>query len=124
MRTLFGFGMLLVLVGGVTAADDKIDAKKLLGKWQHTEKKMVVEFLKDGKITVESKDAGMELKATGTYKVEGNKLKLVLKLGDDEHKMTRTVSKLTDTELTSKDDDNGSEDTLKKVKELKEKTDK
>ena len=49
---------------------------------------------------------------------------LTLKLGDDEVKMTRTVSKLTDTELTSKDDENGQEDTLTRVKEKKEKKDK
>ena len=64
------------------------------------------------------------MKAEGTYKVDGNKLMLTLKLGDDEKKMTRTVSKLTDTELTSKDDENGKEDTLTRVKEKKEKKDK
>jgi uncharacterized protein (TIGR03066 family) len=121
MRTLFGVGMLLVLVGGVTAADEKIDEKKLLGKWEHKEKKFVIEFLKDGKVTLVGDRDGTEFKGEGTYKVDGNKLMLTIKIGDDEAKMTRTVSKLTDTELTSKDDKDGKEDTLTRVKPKKEK---
>ena len=58
MRTLFGVGLVLAMIGGVTAADDKIDAKKLLGKWQHNEKKFVIEFLKDGKVTIVGDKAG------------------------------------------------------------------
>ena len=121
MRTLFGVGMLLVLVGGVTAADDKIDAKKLLGKWEHKEKKFVIDFLKDGKVTVRGDKDGKEVTSEGTYKLDGNKLMLSMKIGDDEKKMTRTVTKLTDTELTSKDDDAGKEDTLTRVKPKKDK---
>ena len=35
-------------------------------------------------------------------------------------KMTRTISKLTDTEVVSKDDENGKEDTLVRIKDKKE----
>jgi uncharacterized protein (TIGR03066 family) len=117
MRTLFGVGMVLALVGGVTAADEKIDAKKLLGKWESKEMKFFVTFLKDGKVTID----GGDLKVDGTYKLDGNKMTLKLKFGDDEKEMKRTVTKLTDTELTSTDDEKKDDkgDTLVRVKDEK-----
>ena len=119
MRTLLGFGLVLGLAGITAAADEKIDAKKLLGKWEHKDMQFFVTFLKDGKVTVE----GGDLKADGTYKVEGNKILLTVKFGDKEKKMSRTVTKLTDTELTSTDDDKKDDkgDTLVRVKEKKDK---
>jgi uncharacterized protein (TIGR03066 family) len=117
MRTLLGCALVLGMAGAIAAAEDKIDAKKLLGKWENKDQKLTVEFLKDGKVSV----AGGEFKAEGTYKVDGNKLMLTVKFGDAETKMTRTVSKLTDTELVSKDDESGKEDTLSRVKDKKDK---
>ena len=121
MRTLLGMGLVLAVACAVVAADEKIDAKKLLGKWEHKEKKFFIEFLKDGKVTASGDKAGKEFTSEGTYKLDGNKLMLSMKIGDDEKKMTRTISKLTDTELVSKDDEGGKEDTLTRVKEKKEK---
>lgn len=123
MRTAFGVGMVLALVGGVAAADDKIDAKKLLGKWEHKEMMFVVTFAKDGKVAIE----GGDLKIDGTYKIDGNKLTMKIKFGDEEKEMKRTITKLTDTELTSTDDDKTDDkgDTLVRVKdEKKDKKDK
>ena len=123
MRTLFGVGMVLALVGGVAAADDKIDAKKLLGKWEHKEMMFVVTFAKDGKVAIE----GGDLKIDGTYKLDGNKLTMKIKFGDEEKEMKRTITKLSDTELTSTDDDKKDDkgDTLVRVKdEKKDKKDK
>ena len=118
MRTLLGLGLVLGMTCAAAAADDKIDAKKLLGKWEHKEMKFFVTFLKDGKVTID----GGDLQAEGTYKVEGNKIKLKVKFGDMEKQMSRTVTKLTDTEITSTDDDKKDDkgDTLVRVKEKKE----
>ena len=116
MRVLIGISLLLGMACAVVAADEKIDVKKLMGKWKHQEQKFVIEFLKDGKFSIAGEKNGSDFKADGTYKVDGNKLLLNIKFGDEEKKMTRTVSKLTDTELTSKDDDTGKEDTLVRVK--------
>lgn len=121
MRTLLGVALAVLLTGGASQAEDKkVDAKKLLGKWEtkpDAAEKFQVEFLKDGKLTL---TAG-EMKIPGTYKLDGNKITVVIKIGDDEKKMTRTISKLTDTEITSKDDESGKEDTLVRVKEKKDK---
>jgi uncharacterized protein (TIGR03066 family) len=116
MRTLLGCMLVLLVACSLTAADDKIDAKLLVGKWSPKNKKeVVVEFAKDGKLTVTVGGDGKELKLEGTYKVDGNKLETAVKFGDDEKKRTITVSKLTETELVGKDED-GKEDTLVKIK--------
>lgn len=122
MRALLGCVFGLLLCSGLVAddkKDEKIDAKKLVGKWTQKEKKgFIVEFTKDGKATFTSTQEGKEVKGEGTYQVDGNKLMLELKFGDMERKMTRTISKLTDTELVS-EDDKGKEDTLVRVKDKK-----
>src|SRR4051812_13093657 len=88
--------------------DEKVDAKKLVGKWSPKEKKegssFVIEFTKDGKASFTTTEGGKEVKIEGTYKVDGNKLSTTMKIGDMERTRTRTISKLTDTELVSTDD--------------------
>jgi uncharacterized protein (TIGR03066 family) len=128
MRTILGLALVAVMglvAGGGAGADDKdtkIDGKKLIGKWTPKEgkEKFVVEFTKDGKMTFTG-GGDKELKLDGTYKLDGNKLVMTMKFGDKEEKMTRTITKLTDTELTSKDDKDGKEDTLVRVKDSKDK---
>lgn len=122
MRMLLGVAVLVVLTGGVSVAEDKkIDAKKLVGKWESkpdVKEKFQIEFTKDGKFTVSGeKDKSIE----GTYKVDGNKVTVTIKAEGKEVTMKRTISKLTDTEVTSKDDDTGKEDTLIRVKDKKDK---
>jgi len=99
--------------------DEKIDVKKLIGKWEPKDKKegasIVIEFAKDGKLTVAFSGDGKDIKFDGTYKVDGNKLTTAVKFGEKEQTRTRTVSKLTDTELVSSDE-KGKEDTLIRIK--------
>ena len=113
--------VLTVAVGGVAGArDEKIDAKLLVGKWvpKYKEKKdFVVEFTKDGKVNL---NGGPAFKAEGTYKLDGNKLSLKMKIGDEEKSQTRTITKLTTTELVSRDEEKGREDTLVRVGDKKE----
>jgi uncharacterized protein (TIGR03066 family) len=123
MRTILGCVVVLALTAGLSAEDkkvDAIDAKKLVGKWEPKEKKedikMTIEFTKDGKMMVTITEKGKDTKLDGTYKVEGNKLMTTVKVGDMERTRTRTVSKLTDTELVSTDE-KGKEDALIRLKD-------
>ena len=127
MRTILGCALgVLMAACCVLSADDKkdekIDAKKLVGKWTPKDEKnkkgadsIVIEFTKDGKATVRASRDGKDFTLEGTYKLDGNKLTTTMKLGDMERMQTRTISKLTDTELVSSDD-KGKEDTLIRVK--------
>ena len=121
MRAMLCCAATLALSFGVLAEekkDEKIDAKKLVGKWEPKEKGAagVVEFTKDGKVTITATVDGKEMKFEGTYKVDGNKLSATLKADDKEQTQTRTITKLTDTELVTKED-NGKETTLVRVKD-------
>ena len=111
MRVLLGCAVVLVACFGVSAEekkDERIDAKKLVGKWSPKEQKkgesVVLEFTKDGRATATATEGGKESKLDGTFKVDGNKVVVTAKAGDRERTHTLTVSKLTDTEMVLKDD--------------------
>jgi uncharacterized protein (TIGR03066 family) len=114
VRTLLGCALVasLFTVSGF-AADEKIDVKKLVGKWEPTDakKKLVIEFAADGKLTATS-----EATLTGTWKLEGNKLTLMFKAGENEIKDTITITKLTDDELVAEDEKKEKKQTMKRVK--------
>ena len=119
MRLILGLALATVmgLVTGANARpdDDKIDAKKLVGKWATKEgapEKFTVEFTKDGKFKFEG-----PITMEGTYKLDGNKLTIKGTVNGNEETMTRTITKLTDAEVSSKDENGGKEDTLVRVKE-------
>jgi uncharacterized protein (TIGR03066 family) len=100
----------LALSFGLTARadDEKIDAKKLVGKWtaenEDSGAKVLMELGKDGKLklTVTEKNA-KDVQVSGTYKLDGNKLVVTFKAGDKEHKETLTVVSVDDDELVIKD---------------------
>jgi uncharacterized protein (TIGR03066 family) len=120
MRALIGCVAVLVLAGFTGAADDKIDTKKLIGKWEPAkpgkdEPSFVLEFADKGKFTVSFTVGGKTEKIEGTYKVDGNKIEVAMSLNGKEVKETHTVTKLTDDEMVSKDS-KGKEDTLKRIK--------
>jgi uncharacterized protein (TIGR03066 family) len=117
MRTQLGIG-LLVVMSAATAADDKIDAKKLIGKWELAEAKETkgtLEFKKDNKFSVSFDLKGKEIKLDGTYKLDGSKLTITTKVMDMETTKSATVKKLTDEELTI-EDEKGQSKTLKRAK--------
>ena len=112
MRTILGCAAILALACGATAAGQaKVDAKKLVGKWEPAPEKdkkekppaMVIEFTADGKVSMTVGAAGAEYKAEGSYKLDADKLSVTLKVGNQEAKDTLTVKKLTDEELTTED---------------------
>lgn len=110
MRTILGCTLLVVLAvsGSGTGADEKIDGKKLVGKWQPKEQKaddttkIVLEFTKDGKLDLSLDFNGMRSKLNYSYKLDGNKLTTVGEKDGKEDKDTSTITKLTDTELVIK----------------------
>jgi uncharacterized protein (TIGR03066 family) len=118
MRALIGAVVVLAFAGfaaGQEKDKDKIDLKKLMGKWEPKEGAIVIEFADKGKLTLSVDLGGKSEKIEGTYKVDGNKLEVVLAFGGKEQKETLTVKKLTDEELITTDS-KGKEETLKKKK--------
>ena len=126
MLTLIGAVVVLAFSGFAGAGQkekdkdkdkDKIDAKKLIGKWEPAENKdmVTVEFTDKGKMILSVDGGGKSVMIEGTYKLDGNKLEMVMSFGGKEQKETITISKLTDDEMVGKDS-KGKEETLKKAK--------
>jgi uncharacterized protein (TIGR03066 family) len=113
MRLLAAGAMLCALTVGVRAEDKKADnAKLLVGAWEvvkadkgTVEVGATVEFTKDGKMKVTHKKDGKEEVGEGTYKVDGDKFKFKLKVGDNEFEKTITIKKISETELSTTDED-------------------
>jgi len=122
MRAVLSCTLGLLLCCALSAeekkGDESIDAKKLVGKWCPKEEAVfTVELTKDGKATLVTTTAdGKALKGEGTYKLEGNKLTATVKVSDKERTITRTISKLTDTEMVATDE-KGKETTLVRLKD-------
>jgi len=123
MRLVLGCGLAVVLAAAAGADDKKdtpVDGKKLAGKWEPAEPlqggtKVVVEFAKDGKMTLTATAGDKTEKLDGTYKVEGAKLTLTMKRGEKDRTEVLDVLKLTDDELVTVDS-KGKKDNLKRVK--------
>lgn len=120
MRALVASVAVLVMAGFAVAEDEKIDAKKLIGKWEPVKAeegapKMTLEIKEKGKFTISVTINDKAQQIEGTYKLDGNKLEVEMKLGEETMKDTLTILKLSDTEFTTKDS-KGKEETMKKVK--------
>ncbi len=122
MQTLHAVALGLCVLGftGTTRADEET-SKKLIGTWV-LEKSgsdlpagSTVEFTKDGKLNVVVKDGSGDLKLTGTYKLEKDKITVKLKVNDQDIEETVTIKKLTDDVLEVEDNEN-KVDTFKKKK--------
>lgn len=114
------FALVLVgFAGSVCTADEKVDAKKLIGKWEPAKAdkgpKMVLEIQDKGKLELSVTFGEKTEKVEGKYTVDGNKMTVELTFMGEKKKETMTIVKLTDTELVTKDE-KGNEEALKKVK--------
>lgn len=101
--------MVALVVSASASADDKdkkIDAAKLVGKWEVTKATQpippgsVIEFTKDGKVILSGKTPdGQDFKLEGKYKLDGDKLNTKIDVMGQESEDTDTVKKLTDDEM-------------------------
>jgi uncharacterized protein (TIGR03066 family) len=123
MRTIcaVALGICVVAFSGTARAQDDY-AKKIVGTWV-VEKAggdlpagSSIEFTKDGKLNAVVKLEGMELKLSGSYKLDKDKLTVKVKIDKDEMEETVTIKKLTDDTLEIEDKDK-KVDVLKKKKE-------
>lgn len=120
MRKLIGAAVVLAFAGlaGTAAGQDKdkVDFKKLIGKWEPKDAGITIEFMEKGKLALSIDLAGKIEKIEGSYKsIEPNKLEVVIAFGGKEQKETLTVKKLTDDELITTDS-KGKDESLKKKK--------
>jgi uncharacterized protein (TIGR03066 family) len=120
MRTLIGAVVIVAFAGfiGASAQDkdkDKVELKKLMGKWEPKEGRVVIEFADKGKLSLSVDTDGKSQKFDGTYKLDGNRLEIAIVILEKEQKETLTVKKLTDEELVTTDS-KGKEETLKRKK--------
>lgn len=110
--------VLLAALISTSAMQDKIDGKLLLGKWEPETKpqgaKLVIEFAKEGKLTVDAEFGGQKINMDGSYKLEGDQLTITMKQQGKEETTKMTVTKLNDKEMVTKDDKDKVE-TLKRV---------
>lgn len=99
------------LLAPAVRADEKDYPKLIVGKWELTKveegglpKGTIIEFTKDGKLSLTVKKDDTDTKIEGTYTVEGDKFSISIKVGEEERKQTVTIVKLTDTELHTKNE--------------------
>ena len=116
MRKYLGAVVVLALSGVAIAAD--VDGKKLTGKWESKGEKdtLVIEFKAKDKVKVTHTVGDKEAKAEGTYKLDGDKLTIKVKVKDEEKTHSVTVAKLTDDTLEVEPKE-GEKRTFKRVKE-------
>ena len=126
MKGILAAFAIVVALGTTTAEDKKddkkIDAAKLVGKWEVTKaaeggapKGTIVELTKDGKLIVTAEIAGEKKEFKGTYKVDGDKLKTEIDIEGTTQKDEDTIKTLTDDKLVIVDKD-GKENEMTKKK--------
>ena len=101
-----------LLATGARAEDKPDYSKMMVGTWTVTKADAdtvppgtVIEFTADGKMKVTGKKDDKEMSFEGTYKVEGDKFTFTMKVGEEEHKDTITITKISKTEMLTKNKD-------------------
>jgi uncharacterized protein (TIGR03066 family) len=129
MNTRSGL-MICALLGmtafGALAREDKkdpINKDKLVGVWEVTKSELprgtLLEFTKEGKMSVSFKVDKELIKLDGTWSIEGARLKTVMLIDNKASTDLLEVVKLTDTELVLKDDKNMIDELKRKAPEKK-----
>jgi uncharacterized protein (TIGR03066 family) len=121
MRVRPFVGMLflaLCLASPGRAAEKEDNAKKIVGTWVGVKGEIppgtTVEFTKDGKLKVAVKIQDKTINVEGTYKVEGDTVKITTKQQNGKEKTeTIKLKTLTDTKLVT-ENEKGSVDEFKK----------
>jgi len=103
-------GVVVSVLGTTARAEDKPDyAKMIVGKWEVTKADegtvpagTMIEFTKDGKFLVNGKKDDKDETFEGKYTVEKDTFTFTLKVGDQEHSDTITITKISDKEMSTK----------------------
>jgi len=117
-----GAGLIVcLLVVGTRADDKKVNAKMVIGKWKVVKAfpgtfplGTVLDLSKDDKVKVIGKRDDMEFIHEGTYKVDGAKIVITVKVAGEEQKHLLTITKISDTEMVT---DHGGGGTIEFKKE-------
>lgn len=118
-------GVMAVTLTASTQADkkeEKKDTAKLLGgSWEVVKAApgtlpvgSLMEFGKEGKLKLSVTAEGKEHQLDGTYKVDGNKIALTVKIGDAEKKQMLTIKKISQSDLSFEDEDGKSAELKRK----------
>jgi len=117
-----GMAAMVVVLSTNARADDEADkAKLLIGKWEVTKADegtvpvgAIIEFTRDGKVMTSVKKGDDLETHEGAYKLEKDTLTVTMKKDGEEKTKKITITKITEKEMTTKDEDG-------KVVELKKK---
>lgn len=112
--------LMLAAWGNAKDKPVNVDAKRLIGKWKATDKEgkaanTFAEFKADGKVTLTGDFNGKTYDVPGTYKLDGNKLLMKMKIGDETTDEEVTILKLTDDVLMTTEK-NGKKLSFERVK--------
>jgi uncharacterized protein (TIGR03066 family) len=104
-----GAGVIVcVLALATRAGDEKDNPKLVVGKWTVVKASpgtfplgTVLDLSKDDKVKVIRSREGKESIHVGTYKVDGAKIIMTVKVEGEEQKHTLTITKISDTEMAT-----------------------
>jgi uncharacterized protein (TIGR03066 family) len=131
MRLALAAAAVWVGLAALAPADDKADKdeadvkKKIVGRWEAVEGKglpkgAVMDFKKDGKVTITAKVNEKDINVDGTYKVKGKSFTLTMKGKDKQGKEKERTQTIKITKITDKalevEDSKGEALTFKKAK--------
>jgi uncharacterized protein (TIGR03066 family) len=102
-----GTGVIACVLGaGIGAGDEKGNRKRVVGKWKVVKASpgtfplgTVLDLSADDKVKVTAKRDDREVVHEGTYKVDGARIVLTVKVRGAEQKHVLTITKISDTEL-------------------------
>jgi uncharacterized protein (TIGR03066 family) len=97
-----------LLVVGIRAEDQKDNATMVVGKWKVVKASpktlpvgTVIDMSKDNRVKVIGKRDDKEFVHEGTYKVDGAKIIISVKVDGDEQKHVLTITKISDTDMVT-----------------------
>ena len=106
---LMGAGVIVcLLVVGIRADDEKDNTKMVVGKWKVVKASpktfpigTVMDLSKDDKVKVIRKQDEKGSIHEGTYKVDGAKIIITVKVEGEEQKHVLTITKINDTDMVT-----------------------
>jgi uncharacterized protein (TIGR03066 family) len=108
LRLMVAGVILCVLAVGIRADDEKDNPKLVVGKWKVVKASpstfplgTILDLSKDDKVKVIGSRDGKQFIHAGTYEVDGAKIIITVKVGDEKQKHTFTITTISDTEMVT-----------------------